>query len=271
MNRTEFNQWWKDYAGRFPSVNAWLNKLDDDVATRQLSTWLETFADGRTNLADALEVSRLMSIGRLEPVGSYDSEREKTAVYVRRAADKLRHRREKKPDPAGPLQRYEPRRRAKRDAVQVKSVLGSLIRLLDSGRTREEAAREVFGEIVDSEDRRDRVSCPICKDYGTLTVWSWRSVAAYREDPELIDYRTNRSTMSVPCTCDASTKFVGHGRAWEDNGVRYDASRYCIADYGETETETAIAEFRLWCAAYFDRIDHERTSRLGDATADNPF
>lgn len=267
MDKPEFNRWWKDYAGRFPSSNAWLNSLGDDVATSQLSLWFEILAP--VSLDDALDVSRRMSLGTLEPVGSFSNERERTAIYVRRAAERISSKRARDQPSTGTLGSYRPARRSKRNALPMRSLLGKIVRLVESGRTREEAAAACFGEP--DVESQERVKCPLCRDYGTLTVWHWRSVAAFAEDPALIEHRENRLTMSVPCSCSAGDKFVGENRVWDDDAIRYDSRHYCIADYGEVYTDSALAEFKLWAAAYLDAARHAQTQRMAAEDDDNLF
>jgi len=75
MNSTEFRDWLKYHTECFPSVQTWISKHDTILVP-----WEETLSD--VSLADAKEVSRLMSIGDLElPTGYGDHAR-----FVRRKA-----------------------------------------------------------------------------------------------------------------------------------------------------------------------------------------
>lgn len=266
MTKDEFRQWWRDFAGRFPSINEWLVKLGTDVAQSQLEAWLEALAN--TDLRDALEVSREMSLGKCEPIGSFSSERERTGVYIARAAQRLRERREQSSNRSDAGASWRPARRetaAPRD--RFRDIVTRMVRLIDGGRSLEEAKAACAAAIAAAPGRNVTYSCLACEDTGTVCCWSWRAVQAWREDPALIECSANRSTMAVPCSCSAGDKFMGDDRrkgCWQNQEIRYDPREYCLVIGGDVKSDTALAEFRLWCRAFFERIDTARAARMRD-------
>lgn len=88
MNSSEFAEWWTDYVGKFPSVAKWLGALGVERGEALLRLWAEVLEP--VSLADALEVNRRIAHGELEPIGTYDSQRERTAVVVKQYASRIK-------------------------------------------------------------------------------------------------------------------------------------------------------------------------------------
>lgn len=102
MTQSEFNQWWQDYAVRFPSTASWfarVQSVDPNVnqvehQRRILRTWFDVLKDAP--LADALEVNARMQRGDLEAIGGFDTDKEKTPNVVRREAKQIAWEREER-------------------------------------------------------------------------------------------------------------------------------------------------------------------------------
>lgn len=82
MNKSEFTEWLDYHTRCFPSVQTWVAKHDTIVIP-----WEETLADA--SLADAKEVSRLMSIGDLDLPSGYGDH----ARFVRKKAKEIAFKR----------------------------------------------------------------------------------------------------------------------------------------------------------------------------------
>lgn len=268
MTQNEFRTWWADYCGKFPSVAAWFERLGEDAGGKLIQTWVQVLAD--TPLRGALQVNHAMAMGDLEPVGSYDSERERTAVFIRRAA-KARHDAAQprvKADPGPPPPIYQGPRK-KRPEKSIRDLIADVERLVKSGRTRQQACDEAMP--ID-ETAAQRYKCAVCLDSGLVTVWSVYSIRVYRTDPALLDERVNRRTMAAPCHCELGVAKVWTDSAttpkawagWTDPAAIYDPRRHCRAV--DVSDEEELEAFRVWCSAYFDGLEYGRTQRMAEAT-----
>lgn len=266
MTKQEFATWWKDYASRFPATARWVNDLGKDGAQALLRSWCETMAD--VNLRDAMAVTRGMATDSLTPVGSYDSERERTAVIVRRAARALasdvgRPTANDVTPPREPMPHiaYDSQGRP----VRLSDLVRKMKKLLSSGRDVAEARDELNRDLTWTSDsfdfRRDAFKCTACEDRGTVTVWAMELVTTAVWKPELLraDRRFRRS-YAAPCSCPAGEKrlWTGTGPAprgwggWRTRFTQYNASRYCrVEDHtlGDAETERFIE----WAKDYVNR------------------
>ncbi len=260
MNQQEFVTWWNDYAGRFPSTAIWVRNLGEEPAKSLLLTWAEVLAD--TPLRDALRVNRAMAKGELEPVGSYDSQREKTALCVRRAAARAIADRKhaevaqaRTSEPARPLPANRPN-----GLPSIAEALAQCQRLVKSGRTWREAVNEVIP--VDEHEPPppyERYKCPYCRDRGIVIVWHHESVRVWRHDPSLIrDKRGHRLTMAVPCSCEEGERHLWLSEdtpppknfgGWTTRDVCYTPDRYCAVK--STTDPEDVEKFCQWCEEHF--------------------
>lgn len=268
MDVKEFGRWWKDYATRFPATSRWINDLGEN-AQGLLRTWAETLAD--VPLRDAMAITRQMATDQLAPVGSFDSDRERTAVIVRRAAKALRasEARTATPSAPAPIIRGTVAALALDEQgrpVTLRELTTRLGRYLSSGRTPEEARAEAFRGLTWTKDdfdfKRDAFRCCCCRDAGTVTVWdpALHETAIFR--PELIrSGRHNRRSCCAPCFCEEGTKRIWSGgglpppnwRGWRSRWTQYAVERYCrVEDHqlGDDEAE----RFITWAKGYYERL-----------------
>lgn len=267
MNAQQFESWWLDYAAKFPSVAVWLEKLaeklGDSAADGQLSIWRETLAE--VPLRDALRISHAMAVGDLEPIGTYDSDRESTARIIKRAWLATRPAEKKRRDPTPP-----PRSSKRLKGVRpIWEAVEQVERLIRSGRTRGEALNEVCGgEGFEPDDFYGRrYCCPVCEDEGLVQVWSYRAMKAARDDPELLESPGFCSPEVAPCDCREGRKRVWLGDSlpprkwsgWTSESALYSEDRYFRWNGGGEEQRE---DFVQWATAYWDRVEAGRVAQL---------
>ena len=280
MDAKEFGRWWKDYATRFPSTSRWVNDLGEN-AQGLLRTWAETLAD--VPLRDAMAITRQMATDQLAPVGSFDSERERTAVIVRRAAKALRASEARAAPVATP-----PLLRDKVAAIAVdeqgrpvtmREISLRLSPYLQSGRSTSEAREEAFRGLTFANDnfdfRRDACRCLACRDSGIVTIWrpELHEIAIFR--PELIlNNAHNRASCAAPCRCEKGEKKVWtqggappqNWRGWRSRWCQFTADRFCrVEDYflGDEEAE----RFVKWAKGYYERCRKANGNGANDRAA----
>lgn len=275
MNRQEFRMWLDDYVGHFPSVANWLNKLGDRPKERLLEdVWPNVM--GATPLRDAMRITKMMSDGRLEPIGRFDSDREQTALFIKRAVIEQRRALEDhhRPRDLGGVNLLAGRPRVSSsepgDPEQpVANLMSRVDRLIRSGRTSRHAARELISDD-DDERRHPRYQCLTCEDSGLVVVWHHLSMLAWKH--EVLAERKNRRTMCCPCHCKAAAKMVWDSerdgappmryRGWRSDDARYHPDRHCLVNHGDVNSDEAIEEFSQWCEGFFSRLASKRADEL---------
>lgn len=266
MNRDEFNKWWRDYAERFPSTAKWIKSLDEAGTRAMLLNWSAVLTP--VELADALQINASMAAGELEPVGTYDSDRERTAATVRRAA--LHRSRSLATAKAfGSSTAEERPMRSQRprggDCKPLSALVGEYARLLASGRTKDEAWRDAGLSsrfIEDEPPSRGLSNCRDCHDSGLVEVWHIRTIRAWRKAPELLEHAVNRLSMSLPCDCPHGLRLLGEPNAYQPpnwHGWHHDAPRYHPLKFlqvigGDLSSDDALARLAEFCSQFWSRV-----------------
>ena len=181
MKTVDFDRWWKDLTLRFPSVSEWLVRVhpSNDQQRQLLRAWCAVLED--TELADALEVNRLMLSGDLELPrgggdlpGGYGSEQQ-MPQHVRRLARQIAWDRE------GGHERGElPPLGPKGSGFPARQIINRWHKLMRDGMTREEARAKALEEfpVGVSVHREPRYSCLLCRDTGRVLVASNDAIEA---------------------------------------------------------------------------------------------
>lgn len=282
MDYKDFGRWWRDYGTRFPATSRWVNDLGKEGAQGLLKSWADTLAD--VPLRDAMAITYQMATDQLAPVGSFDSERERTAVIVRRAAKALASADVVRAKPAAPVLRPNIAAIAtdeRGQQVTLRDLSARLAKYLASGRSAEEARAEAFRGITWTSDpfdfRRDAFHCLACRDSGTVTIWSpgLHETAIFRPKLILEDPR-NRSSCCAPCKCEEGEKRVWKGggaspppnwKGWKSRFSQYNADRFCRVEdvfLGDDEAERFVA----WAKGYFERCRIARPAGKTDKEAE---
>lgn len=267
MTGPQFESWLRDYAAKFPSILKWLEGLGEagDLAMRQL--WFETLSD--VDFRDAMRISLAMAKGELERVGSFDHEREQTAVVIRRAVWRAGdHRRavENESDTlVASYARYQPAPNGRPPGLQGRSLLEEYSRLIASGLTREQVAARLF-PIGPPDPFARRYKCKTCLDRGRVTVWSYEAMAAWRVGRLAACHHRE---MVGPCCCERGLVHIydptkaarPRGNVWPA-GCEYSPDRFCLVYMDNAYHEEAIERFGRWCAEWFADHDKRQAERL---------
>ena len=104
MNKPECKKWWDDYQAKFPSAGKWAAGLGEDQWREVYAAWERVLAT--VPLADALEVNQSMRDGGIDPIGTFDSDRERIGHCVCSEAKGLAYSRRPKQTPDWKADRY---------------------------------------------------------------------------------------------------------------------------------------------------------------------
>lgn len=246
MDRNEFRRWLSAHMGRLPSVGHWLAELPDEAKAAQVAQWEEDLLE--VSADDAAEVSRRMHSGALDPPPKWDMER--TGMFVRRAAERIAAGRNRQKAP-----QHRPRRarglKCDQGAISLREAAQRVSRLLESGRSIDEARTEIGLMPSDSPDEWPRYRCHLCRDTGTVEVWGIRSYHAARDGT--LDDPRERVVCTAPCSCHEGGRFVRPQRDETGRIPRYDPDWHCLAPLGDVHSAKAIAAFRAWFDRFLER------------------
>ncbi len=234
MNSTEFNRWWTDAKTCWPSLGAWLVKhFDNEISEREfLRKWAGVLAD--VQLADAIEVNRLMQSGDLPFVGEYEGDKERLPQHVRRLARKMSWERANDGNP-------EPAPELKPTSFPAGKILKRILALTDSGVPSAEAKQIVLAELpVGRPNYEPRYSCSLCLDVGRIFVASQAAVHAMAG--EVFDACHHRTSV-VLCKCREGMK-----RHPKSLLAVYSAD-LCFKVDDTCWPESQVERFREWCEA----------------------
>lgn len=246
MTDDQFGEWLADHTRRFPGVRNWLGGLEAG-GTHIVDQWAEALAD--VDLRDAIEVNRRMGVGDLVPVPAY--EREAIGARVRAAAKQLAHRRRASSPPPVARRRRGRGLRTDEGAIGLADAAARIAKLVQSGRSPEEASRELGLMPSDSPDEWPRYRCALCRDTGTVEVWGIRSYHAARDGT--LDDPRERVVCTAPCSCHEGGRFVRPQRDEAGRIPRYDPDWHCLAPLGDVHSAKAIAAFRQWFEGFLER------------------
>ena len=175
MTSREFEHWWADISRRYPSLPAWLAKCFQDANDQRefLRTWVVVLGD--VELADALEVNRLMQAGDLAWVGDYDADKERLPQHVRKHARRMAAERTPR--------NIEPSAALSPSSFPAGKILRRIIEMTDRGVDRDEAKAIALKEFpVGRPNWEPRYHCHICRDQGRVTVASNEAIQAVIAD-----------------------------------------------------------------------------------------
>lgn len=256
MTPTDFNNWWADCKLRWPSLDTWLCKCFADThrQTEFLRNWRSVLLD--VNLADAMEVNRLMQVGDLAWVGEYDADKERLPQHVRRLARTLRAERQ-------PRQQPEPLPELKPSAFPAGKILRRMLELVDSGLPRDEAKAIAVKEFpVGKPTWEPRYHCHLCRDVGNVTVASPTAVQAmlagmfddchHREAAVRCKCRGHiaQNPKRTICVFDTTQDFIVQDSLWP---------------------ESQVEKFREWCEAKRDEFWNSKRESAFDAFNQREF
>lgn len=255
MDRIETIEWLANHCHTFPDFGSWIAGIQPlDKRSKLIDAWAEALSD--VDPRDAKAVTNRMLSGDDPPIAAY--EREQTPAKVRAMAKANRDRRAELDRQTIERQRgTQPSRRPVYDQ-SCQQLFRSILKTVDDnpGCNVTEEARKLLPAPSDDGPRYD---CPLCRDYGLVTVWSEISIQA-----ELLGelmHPGNRRTCVAPCTCDSGNRFVWSGQgdpprgwaAWRSDEARYSPERHCLCRGADTTSIESISEFKQWVAAALDR------------------
>lgn len=240
MTQPEFDRWIRDYCGKFPATAAWLNALGETIKGTQLALWCEVLA--RVEFRDAMAVSLRMARGDLERVGAFDSDREQTALIVKRACAIVA--RERTPGPRQTLDEPIQPPSANPGAFQG-SFFGAYMRLIESGLSHAQATEKLAG----TPDVRHAYRCLICCDRGLVQCYHPKVIEKILAGHDL--EKVSKYSIWPACKCKAGDKYTwnegdrSHGMQ-RHASVRYTEGRYCAVGADDVNGEESLAFLRVY-------------------------
>lgn len=249
MTNEEFKTWFAEYAKRFPDLVAYLKSLDDS-GKEIIALWRDEVLH-LTPFEDAMEATRRMFRGELEPVPGY--ERHLTARHVASYAGRIASDRERDRKAIEANDRNERTlelRRSVGSRVNFASTAGSIYleatKAIESGMSVDEAIDHLEGLGMFSgnapEDPR-RFNCRYCDDSGMVVVWNIRcegwDVGFYhrgqwfRWDAETyFADKSLHSTFAAPCRCSRGQRLIRNPKppkppyGWQNESSQFAENRY---------------------------------------------
>lgn len=260
MTNTEFNQWWKDYALRFPDTKAWVDKQPS--AVELLVIWKEALS--RVELADALEVNKQLTAGTLErwkSSGGYH-EREETPAMIRKMAFGLRQQRNES------AERPEPEEfiRTKRP-FPISILYGQLCGASErgAGPSEVEGLQRSFMQqygVPEMDDAGPRFRCCFCKDTGLVLCWDTRAIVALRDGGLLAVRELNNPVVGCLCTCERGARSSGGSMG---KYGRFKAETSYICKDGDYRSQKNLEQFaKEYIAGRERHFNSRRTSEFDE-------
>lgn len=131
--------------------------------------------------------------------------------------------------------------------VRMREALDQLLAMKESGATKAEQDAFLQSQFPQTiTDRRDWCTCNLCRDEGTVRVWSQRAMTAYLTGK--LEDRKNRTTARIACECDKGRRLVGaeeKGKPKPLFGRCYDPQLDCLCD--DQDSMEDINELERWC------------------------